>query len=170
MANFESAFEIMLVNEGGYVLHEVAGDTGGMTYAGIARNKNPHWKGWAYIDNKELGGPLTKLVRDFYKIEFWDRIRGDEIQEQDIANSIFNFGVNSGVGIAIKLAQLVVGATPDGSLGPKTVGLLNQQNPIDFCKSYALIKIARYAAICNKNRTKSKFLLGWINRTMAGLK
>ncbi len=39
MAQFEPAFELMIRDEGGYVLHEVPGDTGGMTYAGIARNK-----------------------------------------------------------------------------------------------------------------------------------
>jgi lysozyme family protein len=170
MADFLPAFELMLKDEGGYKLHDVEGDTGGMTYAGIARNKNPHWKGWPYIDSKETGGPLTGLVRDFYKQEFWDKMRGDEIREQDIANSIFNFGVNAGMGMAVKLAQLVVNATPDGGIGPKTVELLNQQNASDFRKSYALTKIARYAEICNKNRTQSKFLLGWINRTMAGLK
>ena len=110
------------------------------------------------------------MVRDFYKQEFWDKMRGDEIREQEIANSIFNFGVNAGMSMAVKLAQLVVNATPDGGIGPKTVELLNQQNASDFRKSYALTKIARYAEICNKNRTQSKFLLGWINRTMAGLK
>ena len=46
-------------DEGGYVLHEVPGDTGGMTYAGIARNKNPQWNGWALVDKKEFGGSLT---------------------------------------------------------------------------------------------------------------
>jgi lysozyme family protein len=170
MADFLPAFEQMIKDEGGYVLHDVEGDTGGMTYAGIARNKNPHWNGWPYIDRKEFGGPLTGMVRDFYKVEFWDKMRGDEIREQEIANSIFNFGVNAGMSMAVKLAQLVVGATPDGGIGPKTVELLNQQNASDFRKSYALTKIARYAEICNKNRTQSKFLLGWINRTMAGLK
>jgi lysozyme family protein len=170
MADFLPAFEQMIKDEGGYVLHDVAGDTGGVTYAGIARNKNPHWNGWPYIDRKEFGGPLTGMVRDFYKVEFWDKMRGDEIREQDIANSIFNFGVNAGMGMAVKLAQLVVNATPDGGIGPKTVELLNQQNASDFRKSYALTKIARYAEICNKNRTQSKFLLGWINRTMARLK
>jgi len=39
-----------------------------------------------------------------------------------------------------------------------------------FKEQYALAKIARYAEICNKNRTQSKFLLGWINRTLGSLK
>lgn len=41
MADFNPAFEAMIKDEGGYVLHNVEGDRGGMTYAGIARNMNP---------------------------------------------------------------------------------------------------------------------------------
>ena len=171
MAQFEPAFEQMIKDEGGYVLHEVEGDTGGMTYAGIARNKNPQWSGWALVDRKEFGGSLTSMVRDFYRSEFWGKMRGDEISNQEVANTIFNFGVNAGMGMAVKLAQLVIGATPDGGIGPKTVERLNQiTDGQRFKEQYALAKIARYAEICNKNRTQSKFLLGWINRTLGSLK
>ena len=171
MAQFEPAFEQMIKDEGGYVLHEVEGDTGGMTYAGIARNKNPQWSGWPLVDRKEFGGSLTSMVRDFYRNEFWGKMRGDEISNQEVANTIFNFGVNAGMGMAVKLAQLVIGATPDGGIGPKTVERLNQiTDGQRFKEQYALAKIARYAEICNKNRTQSKFLLGWINRTLGSLK
>jgi lysozyme family protein len=110
------------------------------------------------------------LVREFYRTNFWDRIRGDELRSQEIAETIFNFGVNTGVGVAIKLAQVIVGAVPDGGIGPKAVELLNQCTAEKFVPSYALAKISRYAAICNKDRGQSKFLLGWINRTLQGLK
>lgn len=49
-AEFLTAFERMIRNEGGYVLHTVADDKGGMTYAGIARNRWPNWAGWSVID------------------------------------------------------------------------------------------------------------------------
>jgi lysozyme family protein len=109
------------------------------------------------------------MVREFYRLNYWDRIRGNEIADQQIAESIFNFGVNAGVGLAIKLAQVVAGATPDGGIGPKTIELLNRCTAKNFTASYALAKITRYAEICNRNRDQSKFLLGWINRTLKGL-
>lgn len=171
MAQFEPAFEEMIADEGGYLLHEIPGDTGGMTYAGIARNKNPQWAGWPLVDRKEFGGSLTGMVREFYRAEFWEKMRGNEIANQDVASTIFNFGVNAGMGMAVKLAQIVVGATPDGGIGAKTVERLNQfSDGQRFKEQYALAKIARYAEICNKNRAQSKFLLGWINRTLKGLK
>jgi len=171
MADFNPAFEKMIVDEGGYQLTTLAGDTGGMTYAGIARNPNPHWPGWNLIDHGALNNPLlTGMVRSFYKAEFWDRIRGDEITNPIVAENIFNFGVNTGIKVAIKLAQLIVGATPDGAVGDVTLQKLNAIDGEAFRKAYALAKITRYADICNKNRTQSRFLLGWINRTLKGLK
>lgn len=170
MADFGPAFERMIHDEGGFQLTNIPGDRGGMTYAGIARNPNPDWPGWALVDRKEFGGPLTSMVREFYRQRFWNVVRGDEIRDQAIAETIFNFAVNTGTGVAIKLAQVIVGATPDGGIGPKTVELLNQCTAQKFVPSYALAKIGRYANICNKDRGQSKFLLGWINRTLAGLK
>jgi lysozyme family protein len=110
------------------------------------------------------------MVREFYRQRFWNVIRGDELRSQEIAETIFNFGVNTGTRVAVKLAQLIVGATPDGAVGDKTVEKFNSVEPEAFRKSYALAKITRYADICNKNRSQSKFLLGWINRTLSGLK
>jgi len=171
MADFNPAFDKMIVDEGGYVLHTVAGDTGGMTYAGIARNSNPQWPGWNLIDHGAIDNPLlTGMVRNFYKVEFWDRIRGDELTSQVVAENLFNFGVNTGIKVAVKLAQLIVGATPDGAIGDVTMQKFNNVEPEAFRKAYALAKITRYADICNKNKTQSKFLLGWINRTLKGLK
>jgi len=123
------------------------------------------------VDKKEMGGSLTPMVREFYRTEFWDKMRGNEISNQDVANTIFNFGVNAGMGMAVKLAQLVVGATPDGGIGAKTIERLNQiPDGQRFKEQYALAKIARYVEICNKNPVQVKFLKGWLNRTLKGLK
>ena len=166
MADFLPAFEAMIHDEGGYVLHNVEGDRGGMTYAGIARNMNPNWAGWPLIDNNQE--VPAQMVRDFYRLNYWNAIKGDQIASQAIAQSIFNFHVNAGP-VARKLAQLVVGATPDGNIGDKTVAALNAQDPQKFVMAYALAKIARYRDICMKDRTQSKFLLGWVNRTLSGV-
>lgn len=167
MADFAPAFEAMIRNEGGYVLHNVPGDRGGMTYAGIARNMNPQWPGWQLIDSgRDVPAPF---VRDFYKASYWDNVRGDDIQHQAIAEAVFDFHVNAGA-VARKLAQLVVGQTPDGVIGDKTVAALNAADPQKFVLAYALAKIARYRDIVQADRSQIKFLLGWLNRTLAGVK
>ena len=55
MAAFSTAFDQMIRNEGGYVLHTVAGDRGGMTFAGIARNFWGGWPGWRKVSNWNVG-------------------------------------------------------------------------------------------------------------------
>lgn len=164
MADFLPAFEKMIVREGGYVLHTVSGDTGGQTYAGIARNKNPQWAGWSVID--QGGTPQPDLVRGFYRASFWTSLRLEEVTDQRVASSIFDFGVNAGTGTAAKLAQVVVGATPDGRIGPRALEAINAMSPDLFLAHYTLAKIARYRDIVRRDRTQVKFLMGWLNRAL----
>jgi lysozyme family protein len=166
MADYIQAFEKMIHAEGGYILHHVKGDTGGQTYAGIARNKNPDWPGWADIDAGNL--PDASVVRAFYKPRYWDAVCGDTLP-QIVAESIFDFGVNAGTSVAKKLAQIVVNQTPDGVFGVKTLEALAQVDEKEFVQIYALAKIKRYLDICNRDPVQSKFLRGWLNRTFKGL-
>lgn len=168
MAKFSPAFDSMIISEGGYVLTNTVNDRGGQTYAGISRKNWPNWNGWVYVDRKET--PPTQLVRDFYKENFWDVVKGDELNDQNMAESIFSFAVNTGTKVAVKLAQIVVGTAPDGVVGYKTVYALNTMSPHIFMPSYTVAKIARYRDIVKKDRTQSKFLLGWINRTLKDAK
>ena len=167
MSNFESSFERMIIREGGYKLHKVEGDRGGSTYAGIARNMNPQWPGWEFIDAGLT--PPSELVRVFYREGWWIPLKCEELPAT-IADTIFDFGVNSSAYgkpmIAAKLAQIVAGTTPDGVIGPKTVEALNKMQPDTFRAAYALAKLKRYAEICTRDRSQSKFLLGWVNRLL----
>src|SRR5687767_4568940 len=143
MADFNPAFETMIRNEGGFKLTDISGDRGGQTYAGIARNFHGTWPGWRYVDGNDLGNAdLTVCVRDFYKAQFWDRICGDKITQQGIAESIFDFAVNAGPGVAAKLAQLVVNTVPNGAIGAKTLEQMNAIDPGIFNLKYALAKVA----------------------------
>lgn len=167
MANFLPAFEAMIKNEGGYKLHQVEGDRGGMTYAGIARKMHPRWSGWADIDMGRT--PSAEAVSDFYRAHFWNPIDGDQLKSQRIAQTIFDFGVNTGTGVAVKLAQLIVGQTPDGVIGPLTLAALNGYDEDLFVVTYALAKVARYRDIVTRDRSQQKFFLGWINRALGGV-
>jgi lysozyme family protein len=152
--------------EGGYKLHTVPGDRGGMTYAGVARKFHPDWPGWRYID--EGATPPTDLVREFYRREFWSRLNCDAMPER-IAASIFDFGVNAGTRTAAKLAQAVAGVESDGVIGRKTIAALLDMEPAVFEAAYAIAKVKRYAEIVSRDRSQGKFLLGWLNRTLDAL-
>lgn len=181
MADFFPCFEKTLLLEGGYKLHTVKGDRGGMTYAGIARNYHPDWSGWKLIDAGQEEN-LTEQVRTFYRKNYWNKIKGDEIQNQTVAFSIYDFAVNGGVRVASKLAQRVVGSTPDGCIGPATVRAINEMVEDEkdekiFLLLFSQLKIYRYKNIClNDKRRKGdkvvsnlRFFCGWVNRVERGL-
>lgn len=86
MAIFDLAFNKTLTLEGGYAIHTVDGDHGGMTFAGISRNNWPGWPGWQLVDAGETSGQrVDAMVKTFFKINFWDKIHGDQIGFQGVA-------------------------------------------------------------------------------------
>ena len=163
-------------NEGGYV--NDPDDRGGETYKGVARNFHPNWDGWAIIDRNKINvnfpnnlyelEELNSMVFSFYKLNYWDRVKGDDINDQKIASQIFDFAVNAGVRTSSKLAQLVVGATADGIIGKNSLKSLNEINPELFYPNFKLARISRYVYICEKRKTNRKYFFGWVRRTLKG--
>lgn len=162
MADFNAAIVKTLAREGGATITEIAGDAGGLTKYGISQRAYP---------TADIRNLTEQQARDIYKRDYWDRVCGDRINSQPVAEAIFDFAVNAGAVTASKLTQMAIGNTrPDGVMGANTVAQLNAaiNRPEDFIASYTLLKITRYAAICNKDKTQTKFLLGWINRALGG--
>jgi lysozyme family protein len=172
MANFKEAYEkYILPNEGGYGW--LSGDSGGETYAGIARNYNPNWDGWAIIDlekqSKNGGNPLpnnTKIpsVMDkvfLYYNNLWDKNYMGIINSQNIANTLFDMLVNAG-GNGVKLIQRIINTTPDGVMGPNTVSAINRYP--DQVKLYNSYNDARREYYNNLALKYPQFIKGWLNR------
>jgi lysozyme family protein len=177
MAEFDSAFAKTMKAEGGYVNDPQ--DPGGETYKGIARKMNSKWDGWILVDlaKKEANFPanldgniqLQEKIRNFYEVNYWDKIRGDDISNQHIAECIFDFAVNAGPITSAKLAQTTVGTEPDGTIGPVTLEKINADDPRGFISVFSLHKIARYVNICDKRPESRKFFYGWVKRSLEGL-
>lgn len=175
MAQFIISFRKLDKHEGEY--GNDPDDPGGETYRGIARKMNGKWDGWAIIDslkrqsgfpaNLSLNVELRECVGTFYLANFWNKIDGDDIQNQDVADSIFDFAVNAGVGTSIQLAQKVVKTNPDGSIGPNTLKAINAFNPDHFIAAFTVAKIRRYIEICKKRDTSRKYFFGWVIRAVS---
>lgn len=177
MADFAIAYEKVLAHEGGYV--NDPDDPGGETYRGVARKMHSKWEGWVLVDilKTKQGFPasldndleLQELIKTFYRTVFWDRVHGDEIDDQDVAISIFDFAVNAGLGTSASLAQMVVGAKTDGIIGPKSIGKINTFSPDHFLAEFTVAKIARYINIVKKRPTSRKYFYGWVCRSLNGI-
>ncbi len=174
MADFSQAFQLMIVHEGGYV--NDPDDPGGETYKGVARKIFSKWDGWTKIDllKRQSGFPgnldkdveLQHDVEDFFRVNFWNKIKGDDITNQKVAESIFDFGVNAGVGTSASLAQLVVETETDGVIGNESIARINAFNTEHFLAAFTVAKIARYVNIVKKRPTSRKYFYGWILRAL----
>lgn len=174
MAEFNNAFQLMIAHEGGYV--NDPDDPGGETYKGVARKIFSKWEGWTKIDilkrqsdfpgNLDRDAEIQEAVSHFYQVNFWDKMNGDQITNQEIANSIFDFGVNAGVSTSASLAQMVVGADSDGVIGPGSIAAINNFDPDHFLAAFTVAKIARYINIVKKRPTSRKYFYGWVLRAL----
>lgn len=177
MADFEPAYYNTLSHEGGYVSKEVAAsiaDPGGETYKGIARNYHKDWAGWKIIDAYKLAhGTKTKfngvtyigikhgtviddpklneLHKKHIKKYFWDANNLSKINNQTLANFLFDIGYGSGTTTAAKHLQYVLkGAIVDGVIGAKTIELANKA---DQNQLFLALK---------------KYRVNWLNKYLSG--
>lgn len=161
MANFHKAIIKTLVREGGARFTDDPIDRGGATKYGISQRAYP---------NLDIRNLTEQQARDIYKRDYWDRLRGDEIDSDLIAENIFDTCVNMGVRTGSRLAQYALDIDPpDGIIGNGSLKIINAATEETFIPLYTIAKIARYAQICNKDRSQKKYLLGWINRALGGL-
>ena len=168
---FEEVFSETIRREGGFTLSNLKGDTGGLTYAGIARNKNPQWPGWVFIDRNEI--PPTQLVREFYYNGYWVPIKGD-LLPLPMARELYDFAVNTSAPgkpvVAAKLFQLTIGAQPDGFIGPKTIEKARSFPVEHFPAWFFVAKMTRYHEICMKNRAQRQWLTAWLGRALEAVR
>jgi lysozyme family protein len=134
MADFEIAYKLTAINEGGYT--DNADDNGNWTGAkkGVGVLVGTNHGISAPVLQKHLGRTptvadmkniLIDTVKAIYKKNYWNVIRGDEMTRQNVANSVYDSAVNMGCGRAIKLAQKAAGLPETGKMNNQTIKALN---------------------------------------------
>lgn len=172
MANFEQALKITANNEGGY--SNDTNDHGGETMRGIARKYWPNWPGWKIVDEFK-GQPkfisiinssqaIKDLAATFYKQNFWDVNKLDQINDQQLANSVYDFGVNAGVGTAAKTLQRAVGITADGIIGSGTLQAVNSANAENLYNTFNSDRKSYYGTIIARDPSQKAFQHSWLSR------
>ena len=115
--NWEACFAMVLKHEGGFVNHPK--DPGGMTNLGVTRT---NWE--IYLDHDvteaDMRALTPEMVKPFYKKNYWDKIRGDELPS-GVDYAAYDLAVNSGTGRAAKYLQQIAGVTADGVIGPRSM-------------------------------------------------
>lgn len=151
---FKDCIYHILRHEGGYV--NDPDDAGGETNFGISKHAFPE------LDIKNM---TEEQAVKIYYYHYWVPIKGDQIISNELALQVFDMAVNAGTGAAAKLLQQIVGATPDGAIGPITLKAMDTYPSVaGLIGEYKFARSKYYCNLVIRNPVQVKFLKSWINR------
>ncbi len=155
-ANFDAALAHVLKHEGGYSNHPA--DPGGMTNLGVTQRAWSEWIG-REASEKEMRALTPATVAAFYRRKYWDKVQADYLPD-GVDYAVFDFAVNSGPGRAAKFLQEIVGAKPDGAIGPQTLVAVAAKDAKELVAAYN----AKRQAFLEALPTFATFGKGWSTR------
>ncbi len=186
-ASFVSAYNTVMKHEGGYA--DNPDDTGIETYCGISRRFHPDWSGWKHIDsakvrhgrikNNTIFEILSDDVMDFYRLNYWEKIKGDFITDTRLTLDIFDTAVNCGTETAGKFLQRALNILNnrqrfwedlkvDGMIGSQTTRILDRANFMGKASllhtAFTIIRGAHYIKIMERHESQEQFAAAWLNR------
>jgi lysozyme family protein len=99
---------------------------------------------------------------------FWNRYSIGSIEDQSLANKVFDLTVNMGPA-ALKLLQSAVNAcggqcAVDGVLGPVSMAQINALDPVKLLAEFKQLAAQRYQQIAADNTQLAGNLTGWLAR------
>ena len=187
MAKFKMAMSFVMKYEGKYAFDP--NDLGGETYMGISRKAHPMWAGWMIIDvikherrlstNDDIP-EVNELVGNFYQVEYWDRLSGDNICDQEIANELMDISIHMTDYVAISFLQEginMINGVKDNWLDIKVDGIMGKETLAaeeysrDKGRSSSIVKYInceqghRYKKIITNNNKMRRYAVSWYSRT-----
>ena len=163
---FSTALQFVLRWEGGYVNNPH--DTGGETNYGVTQAVYSHYRKSLGLLDRSVRLITTFEVKAIYQENYWTAA-GCDLLPSKLALCHFDWAVNHGTSGAIKTLQQVVGARPDGVIGPLTkqaiTAALVLHKEVWLCDRALAIRESCYRRW--GVGSQSQFLEGWLNRLNA---
>lgn len=168
MADLKISLLKTLKHEGGYV--NLPSDTGGETNFGITKRTaiSAGYTG----SMKEL---TLERACEIYKLLYWDRIKAENISNQNIADELFDTFVNCGIRLTVIFLQKAYNKFSKGSslvvdeiIGIKTVEAINSyKKPERLEKAMNAEQCKHYCELAEKNEQFEEFYFGWLDNRVA---
>jgi hypothetical protein len=136
--NFDRCMSVILANEGGFVNSET--DPGGATNYGITKRTLEAFLGKPVtIDDVKNLSSSTAI--EIYRANYWNLMLCDSLPS-GLDLMVFDYGVNSGPGQAIRSLQKLVGVTEDGAMGKVTLPAVAKAVPKNLISELAAARLA----------------------------
>jgi lysozyme family protein len=167
MAIFETAVEVVLKHEGGYV--NDPHDPGGETNFGISKRV------YASVDIKNL---TKQDAANIYKRDYWSYGRFGEIHDQAVATKAFDMAVLCGIQTSVRCLQNAVAACGhpmaiDGKMGPATLAAVNAIPPVEMLTTLKQEYAEHFRRLVRARPDLGRYLgseedkKGWLGRAFA---
>jgi lysozyme family protein len=146
----------ILRHEGGYVNNPH--DRGGPTNLGVTIPTLSAFEHHAVtVDEIKTLTPAT--VASLYRALYWNAAHCDALPK-GVDYIVFDAGVLSGVGRAVRVLQALVGAEPDGAIGPRTLAAVATMPPTEIVRAFCSHREAYYRGLADFVH----FGRGWLSR------
>lgn len=164
--SFDESFENTIGHEGGYSNHP--SDRGGETKYGISDNRDGVQDGKSDVNGDgtpdvDIANMTIEQAKEIYRRDYWDKMRCDELPG-NVADQLFDFAVNSGVGTAVRALQDLVGANVDGVIGDRTVDAVSWMDPEELGAKLLVKRCLVMLRAIAKRQGNAAFAGGWANR------
>jgi hypothetical protein len=173
MADFDVSYNITLKIEGGYQDNSLdsgnyaCGQLVGTNY-GISAPTYQDWIGRCptVADMKAI----TKLIaKAIYKAKFWDKIRGDELTNQNTANMLFDMQINhpsyfNGIVTDAVIAQRQFVLTVALPFNDSEIAMINSLDQHQFFEDVKIGREQAYRMRVITHPDQAGFLDGWLSR------
>lgn len=156
----------IISREGGYV--DKPNDAGGPTNWGITMDTLSSYRG-SPVTASDVKMMTEEEAAAIYQKMYLKDTGIDHIKDDALRACALDTAVNFGPAAAVKLMQVALGVTPDGQLGIKTLGALDQSDPKKVLYRLVRARVQHRAARVKANPSQVDFLLGWLNRDLSFL-
>lgn len=187
MSDFKLAYKKMILAEYSdredlFVHHH--NDESGYTVGGIYQSMNKNAIDWNFVneivllcgDGKKTSQGIRRAskmiynddliqfqVFNYFKANYWDMIRLDELHSDKVAQEIYMAAVLYGTTRSVKMAQKLAMVKEDGLIGDITLKALNRLDVDYFDRAFDEEEIKLATSIATNNN-KMHYLKGWLNR------
>lgn len=165
MASFDKIQPEILKSEGGYTdnPNDNGNWTGGKKGSGYLIGTKygisaPLWKKYyGYTTKEQVRNATIEQANYIYKRDFWDKIGGDKIKDEDVAHIIYDMAVNHGIGFAYDVVKKALG------ISTYSTDAINSADPQELFNKIKKAREEKYRMLA-QNPQYSGFLKGWLNR------
>lgn len=174
MADFKDVIDFFMVWEGG--LSRDTKDSASRFPCPTEWNHSKGWhtnKGityatWVNYFGKDRDDEFFNMTREhvehIFKVGYWDKVKGDEIDSYAIAACLVSWAWGSGSKTAIKMIQKIVGTKVDGVIGSKTLKAINSKDEKELFDECIEARRKFFLDISKDGTPNAKFRRGWLRR------